>query len=65
MDPAHAADTASTSTASALSPRTAPSLAGSLESENGTGVGRPPPIAYRPRHTRTSTPKVRTGCVTF
>ncbi|KAJ0159183.1 putative transcriptional regulatory protein C15D4.02 [Colletotrichum tanaceti] len=63
MDPAHAADTASTSTACPLSPRTAPSLAGSLESENSTGVDRTP-IAYRPRHTRTSTPKVRTGCVT-
>ncbi|KAF9871980.1 C6 zinc finger domain-containing protein [Colletotrichum karsti] len=55
MDPAHLADTASTST----SPKSAPSQAGSLESDNGRLS-----ITHRPRHTRTSTPKVRTGCVT-
>ncbi|KAF6797635.1 C6 zinc finger domain-containing protein [Colletotrichum musicola] len=55
MDPAHLADTASAST----SPGTAPSQAGSLESDS-SGLSVP----HRPRHTRTSTPKVRTGCVT-
>ncbi|KAF0315291.1 C6 zinc finger domain-containing protein [Colletotrichum asianum] len=57
MDPAHLADTASTS------PRSAASQAGSLESDNNSN-GRLS-VAHRPRHTRTSTPKVRTGCVTL
>ncbi|KAI3531793.1 C6 zinc finger domain-containing protein [Colletotrichum abscissum] len=58
MDPTLLADTASAS--NSLSPPGAPpSQAGSLESENGRSS-----MAHRPRHTRTSTPKVRTGCVT-
>ncbi|KAK1977506.1 C6 zinc finger domain-containing protein [Colletotrichum cereale] len=61
MAPDLPADTASTSAASALSPWAAISSVGSLETEDSTGNR---PIAHRPRHTRTSTPKVRTGCVT-
>ncbi|KAK2055203.1 C6 zinc finger domain-containing protein [Colletotrichum caudatum] len=61
MDPGPPVDTASTSAASStlLPPGgTASRSVGSVESEDGTGKR---PVAHRPRHTRTSTPKVRTG----
>ncbi|KAK1991472.1 C6 zinc finger domain-containing protein [Colletotrichum falcatum] len=61
MDPGLAADPASTSASSILSPETAPRAVASLEADNGTGTRT---VVHRPRHTRTSTPKVRTGCVT-
>ncbi|KAK2037585.1 C6 zinc finger domain-containing protein [Colletotrichum somersetense] len=57
MDPGPPVDTASTSAASTLSPGIASRSVGSVESGDSTGKR---PIAHRPRHTRTSTPKVRT-----
>ncbi|KAK2021949.1 C6 zinc finger domain-containing protein [Colletotrichum zoysiae] len=57
MDPGPPVDTASTSAASTLSPGTASRSVASVESEDSPGKRL---IAHRPRHTRTSTPKVRT-----
>ncbi|KDN61937.1 putative C6 zinc finger domain-containing protein [Colletotrichum sublineola] len=54
MDPGLPPHTVSTSAASTLSPAISLRSVGLLEGEDGTGKR---PIAHRPRHTRTSTPK--------